>query len=496
MNKRIVRKFIMPVILVVLLMTPGGVLLADEQENGYGNADAGETEAIILNGRPLKVKEVIRIILDNDVDASALMYEAVMSDSSYRKLQNKYKLDINAYGSYYDTQSEKFSVAKDLGTGTNVEMGAMNGNYASQFLAGGTGLLSYQPPNNKFYGFLTVRQDLLKNVFGINDREQMEILKTSAESDRAVIIDRITELTASAIYECWDLAMKAASMKNAKEQLDSIKQVRDIIATNLEYGLAESYDLNQYNAAVLLAESSFNTVKKEYDKAAKGLLREMNLKGENNIEGSVSISAAEYKIGDKTALDKIYDKRNDYRNAVAAVEVAKKKVNMYGNSGLPSLTASYMAETDSINNGPEWGAEISFNLPIGETDNSTDLRNSRLELKEARDKLELKKIEIRDDVENAADSIETTDYALKKTKEARLQTELYYKRMFVRFKQGKLNAAVLKTGMDNLISARQQELSACVDYNMAILKYQVSINDVFESNGIDINEYVNKSVKE
>jgi outer membrane protein TolC len=222
----------------------------------------------------------------------------------------------------------------------------------------------------------------------------------------------------------------------------------------------------------------------------------MNLKGENNIEGSVSISAAEYKIGDKTALDKIYDKRNDYRNAVAAVEVAKKKVNMYGNSGLPSLTASYMAETDSINNGPEWGAEISFNLPIGETDNSTDLRNSRLELKEARDKLELKKIEIRDDVENAADSIETTDYALKKTKEARLQTELYYKRMFVRFKQGKLNAAVLKTGMDNLISARQQELSASVDYNMAILKYQVSINDVFESNGIDINEYVNKSVKE
>jgi hypothetical protein len=476
-------------------MTPDGVLLADEQENGYGNADAGETETVILNGRPLKVKEVIRIILDNNVDASSLMYEAVMSDSAYRKLQNKYKLDINAYGSYYDTHSERFSVAKDLGTGTYVEIGAMNGNYSSQFFQGGPIALSEQV-DNRFYGFLTIRQDLLKNAFGINDREQMEILKVSAESDRILIIDRITELTASAIYGCWDLAMKAASMKNAEEQLNSIKQVRDIIATNLEYGLAESYDLNQYNAAVLLAESSYNTVKKEYDKAAKALLREMNLKGENNIEGSVSISADKYKIGEKTVLEKIYNKRNDYQNALAAVEIAKKKVNMYGNGGLPSLTASYMAKTDRINNAPEWGAEISLNLPIGETDNSTNLRNSEMELKEAKDKLELKKIEVRDDVENATDGIETADYALKKTKEAKLQTELYYKRMFVRFKQGKLNAATLKTGLDNLISARQQELSVYVDYNMAILKYQVAINDVFESNRININEYINKFVKE
>jgi outer membrane protein TolC len=477
-------------VIIVILMILGVNAPSFAAEPAAENAVNGaSTEALMLNGKAITIRDVIKIVLDNNISAKALMYEAVMSDSSYRKFQDKFKLNVNAEGAYYGDLSGKAYLSKNFRTGTYIEAGAINGYYAEQSVFNSLGKHA-DDNENSVYGFITIKQELLNNAFGYTDREQTDILKTSADISMAGVMDRMSELISAAIYECWNLSIKQSTVKNAGTQLDSVKQVRDIIARNLEYGLSESYDLNQYNAAVASAESSYFSAEYEYKKALRSLLRVMNMKGENTLEGGISIEEGDREPDEAKSITKAYEKRNDYKNALADLENAKKTVRMYGNASWPSLTASYTAETEEFKNKPDWGAELALNIPIGDSENSVNLRNAELELKEASDKLDLKKTEVRDDIIDSIDGIKATKYTLDKMKKASSETGLYYSRMFTKFKQGKINAATLKVGLDNLLTARQEELNAYISYNMALLQYDIAVNELFENNGIDIKKYI------
>ena len=63
---------------------------------------------------------------------------------------------------------------------------------------------------------------------------------------------------------------------------------------------------------------------------------------------------------------------------------------------------------------------------------------------------------------------------MKKAKEARQQAEIYYGKMLLNLRRGRITAAVVRNSLDALINSREAELQILVLFNASLLDFEVS----------------------
>ena len=102
---------------------------------------------------------------------------------------------------------------------------------------------------------------------------------------RALTINMLSGLVVEALTDYWNVTVQKSSIENAKRELDSTRQVRDIIARNVRYGLHDAYDLNQYNALVAGAETKLARSDQRYRDAVRKLFRTLNVSPDTRVEG-------------------------------------------------------------------------------------------------------------------------------------------------------------------------------------------------------------------
>ncbi len=294
-------------------------------------------------------------------------------------------------------------------------------------------------------------------------------------------------------------------MNNAQIELNSDKEVRDIIARNTQYGLAESYDLNQYNALVAGAEVKLAASSKLYRDAVRKFLRTVNMSPDTEVKEVTELRDNMPKIEKDIALEAAFNKRTDYKNAVFATENARKSLAMQKNNTLPSLTLGADVSTwgqdenyrpafrDSASTKyPNFEVTAKLTYPLDNKEQEMNLRNAYLKMKQADYNLESIKLEVRDDVISNIEGVELQQVTLQKARVAKRESEVYYQKLLVRFRQGKINSAVMKLALDSMVQSRQQELEALVGFNVALLQFDLAKNEVFERYNIDVEKYLAK----
>ncbi len=495
--------------------------------------ELSDQPALVLGKMRITLGQAIEWAVKQNFDMLSTSYDVAMVDTQYNQFLKKFAPTLSAEGGTgysNNTPSQSFflgnsqketkasaSIYKYFQSGTTVTAGVNFGrtgiskDYRANLIIPGITYAMGPNPAFKPGVFVSVQQELLKNVFGINDWKMEELLKNRAKMQKESVIFMLSIVIVQVIGEYWNTVMSKVSLENAYLQVRETKKVRDITARNTGYGLADEYTLNYYNSLVAGSEARVTLMNQKFRESLRSFLTTINVSENTDVTDTAVFSNQYPKINVEEALKTAYDKRADYRNAQLELENAKLSLEVASNNALPSLTASLTARSASESEKfagtrgssgsvgqfssfqyPGYEAKLKLTYPIGDKDAYTQERNARFRLKQAKIQLDKYTRTVKDDILNTTDNIETTYRVYQKAIEARRQSELFYQGMLANLRRGKITSAVAKNGLDAIIQSREQELQALVGYNISLLQYDVARNILFEKYNIDVDKYIPK----
>lgn len=479
--------------------------------------------AIIIEGVRFTIEDAIDYVLRNNLTLQSARYDVVMSDTPARKFEKKFAPQINSEAKYTRTtnpinlqtafgnesqQAEiSLSVTKIFSTGTLVTAGVRDTFFEVLNAPGfGTSFFTIRPdpPFHRPALFFTIQQELLKNAFGYNDRKQRELLRNASLSQRAATINLLSQLVVQVLIDYWQVTIRNSALENAILEEKSTLNVRNIIANNTRLGLAESFELNQYNALLENAISKRKLAEQQLIDAQRKLLRSINMPPDTKIEGITElVETLPPNLNPDEALKAAFQKRVDYQNAKNELERAKLQLEIEENNGLPSLTAFFSLTTQGQNQQffpafertftldfPIWSVGLRMTYPLWDEEIKVNQRNARFAITQARMKLENLTQEITDEVLSRVETVKVLHQVLVNSKKATKEAEAYYEKLLTRVRQGKFNSVFVKQALDNLIMLRQKELEAKVNYNIALLQLDLAKNEIFERYNVNVEKYL------
>ncbi|MBN2159850.1 MAG: TolC family protein [Spirochaetes bacterium] len=499
-----------------------------KRESRQMKIELSDEPALVLGSMKITIGQAIEWAVKQNFDMLSVSYDVAMVDSMYNQFQKKFApvLAAEAGGAYKEfTPSEKsfagrnvlkadgsLSIYKNFSSGTTLIAGLSHeyDDFARSKTGSGMLFSGMLGPDNmhKPTVFISIQQELLKNAFGINDRQVAKILKNASTMQKEGIVFQLSLVVVGVIGDYWSTVMAKTSLENAELQVRETKKVRDITARNAAYGLADDYTLNLYNSMLAGAEAKMAMIRQKYRMSLREFLTTINVDENMEVSGTAVFSNKYPSINIEESLKTAYDRRADYKIAQMSLENAKMSVRINENNSLPALTAvinaasigeqrnfaGAMGEVASVEY-PAIEGKLKMTYPIGDKGLYTDERNARFKLKQAQIQLDKYRRKVKDDVMNAVESIESTYRMYQKAMEARKQSELFYKGMLRDLRLGRLNSAIVINGLNALVQSREGELQALVGYNLSLLMYDVARNELFSKYKIDVDKYIPKDIK-
>jgi len=465
---------------------------------------AEKINTIELNGKVFNLQEIMQLALNSSIEIKKDDLDYEMSDTAFLRGQKKYAPTINFNNSYYNKKdpfsdssflikdyyswNSGISIRKSTHYGTTMELG-MTETYSNV----------YDSSSHSTSFFMRVEQELLKNAFGFIDKRKDQIYLNHTEVAKRQLRFNISRKIVSILSNYWQITIYREALLNAKIELKSTEQVRNIIKRNTKLGRAQNFDLNQYNALVLKVKSKLEFVEQNLSESKRRFLRKINLSENTNISGVAGFSEKVLKLDEEKMLEQAYNSRADYNNVKLEIRSAKLSVQINKNNSLPSLTGGISLSNNSQHpqfgsafsnlssrKYPEYRVTMNLNIPLWDKEIKVNVRNSRINLNKAQLSLRELHTNIRFEILNKIDRVKLTYRDLGRTRKIRKETESYYNKLLNYTQQGKFDAISVKNALDNRTKTRQSELAALVQYNIAILKLDLATNQIFEKYEIDV----------
>ncbi|HOO70820.1 MAG TPA: TolC family protein [Spirochaetota bacterium] len=486
-----------------------------------------EQPAVIIGGLEFSIGDAIRYAIEKNHTIIAGAYDVAMADTDFQSFASNYSPVIIGeaggknqkntssaelfYGKELSSFDGSVTLNKKFRSGTTLTTGLQH-NYTESELSD----LMTNPAFAEYaldhyhlpVFFVKVEQELLKNVIGYSDRRTEKITRIASDMQKDYILYMLSQVVVGVIADYWNVVTQKTKLSNADLQVQETRKVRDIIARNVRMGLLDNFNLNFYNAMVSGAEALRLEAERSYHEALRKFLTTINFETEGELTGTAILSNSFPEINSEEALKAAYEKRADYLNARRQLEIARLNLQVQKNAALPSLTAEFNAATmgqekEAADAYEEMGkfkytnieGKLKVTYLIDDRAQKVSERNARFRLKQAEITLDKTRREVKDDVINKIDQINASYGMYKKMMEARREAEISYRRMLDNLRRGRLAATVLKDGLDGLIESRQRELDALIYYNISLLLFDVSKNELYEKYAIDVDKYIPRDRK-
>lgn len=479
--------------------------------------------------RPLTIEEAVRMVLQHNSDLKLQRLELLKSDTEEIKNDSQYnpvaglkyqglKRIEKPLGSTVFSGTEIYSdtvaasVRKLFSTGTYFEIEASHNrqdtNAGESPAVQGTLLAQLaQPPLYSSALKVTLRQELLKNAFGYAQRRLNRIARNKSLIQREALINNLSQMIVKTMVDYWSLSIAQEAVDTATILLTNTQNVRAITARKLRLGLAEYFELNQWNAVVAQTESQLRNAQLQRDTARSQLLRTLNLNPNLEFTGETELAGELPKNLDQAAdLKYAYDTRPDLKNLRLQMENARAALEIARNQQLPSVTlGGALAHRDfsfqknssfrEVPSGryPEYSVEFKVEYPLWDEGTKVDVRNAKVSLRQLDEQQRLLRRQIEDDIREGLQRIETNYEVLKKAEEAEKQTQAYYYGLVGRYRQGRFTAVAVKNALDALAQSRQALMQARVNFNISLVRYELARNSIFKKFRIDIEKVVDRT---
>ncbi|MCE9501891.1 MAG: TolC family protein [Leptospira sp.] len=479
----------------------------------------------------LTMKEAIIAALKNSASIKSAEYDVTKSDSTLLKSQSKYAwralagteaqqsvLPFNQANIFTGTKSQtnKLSagIEKQFITGTYFKIEASSTRFDSNaFESAATTPAGFSalgiPPLYTGAVTLTLSQDLLKNAFGVQDRNIESILENQAAMAREETVFRLSSLVVQTLVDYWNYSIAETSMKTYEKLLENTKNVRDLTASKQRIGLAEKFEINQWNALVAQAENQLEKTKAERDEAKRKFIRTLGISSDSEISGITDIlDDVPSEINFEKDLEYALQHRIDFKNIQRRKKIAELTLSNAENEALPSVkaTGSYASKgqtlispqtnfTDKAEGAgsgkyQEFTGQIKVTYSIADKGVKAGIRDGHIMIRQAALAEEDLKNEVKDDVRSRIDSMIATAKILKSAVRTQKEAENYYSGILSSFRKGRFTAVAVKNALDTLVQDQLMLTQARINFNINVLRYDLSKNYLFEKFGIDVNKII------
>ncbi len=487
-------------------------------------------QSIEIDGKKFTLSEAMHLVIKNSLTIRKSIYRYLTLDADLNQFLAQYAIHLHLDASYdrqnkpaandfsrnlYGEISALYTITPSLRTalpfGTKLSMGLITNRYD----ANDTGLPGTTEPVNPLWRpqlFIDLRQQIIKNVVGLNERKKRKILEIQTQILREAILEQLSVVLVESLFAYWMVIINKDMYKSRVEELNSMKALRKKIIRNAKYGISERFEINNYNGFVLSAQNQVELSKFELDDSIRTLLRLVNLPVNTKLEGLTDLIQDHQYFNVNEEIKKAFHKRIDYKNKIREIKKNTLQKEIAKNELLPDLDAVVRFSGRSQNEGyrsalgdvltfsyPNIYAGLEFNYAFNQTDLQSNFKNAILNLKKSKIDLNNQKRLIRDEIVKNHESINLKYKIYTNSKKIRISTEKYYFAVRKRVTQGKFTSVILKTALDEVIRRKSEELRFLVNYNIALVTFSLSKNEIFEKYGIKpyaiLDEFISKNIR-
>jgi outer membrane protein TolC len=480
----------------------------------------------------LSIKEAIQRAIEFSPEVKNTSFELVKTDSGFLKSESKYSWKIiggvdsqksalpdNQLNFFTGTKTstDKISggIEKVFNTGTYFKTEISSTRFDSnafedQFRNIGSGFSGLAlPPLYTGAVTLTLSQDILKNTFGVQDRNFQKILKNQSEIGKLDLSFKLSTVIVDTLVTYWASIISESAVKTYEQLLKNTKEVRDLTKQKANLGLAENFEINQWNALYSQTENQLQKAKLEHDENRRKLIRILNLPPDSEF-GEMSDLRTDLpsEINYERDLEYAFLHRNDWKGMAYKKEIALLTRENARDNALPSvkLTASRSAKAQTIIS-PQYNftnndngvpstkyydatANLKISYPLGDKGIKAELRDA--EILNAQVKIQEDDMfkEITDDVRNKYEQVVVGHKILENAELTTKQSEAYYKGIYNSFRLGRFNAVAVKNALDTYTQNQLQEIQAKINYNINLMRYDLAKNALLERFEINVEKIV------
>lgn len=501
--------------------------LEDKDGDGYPELPYDKSG----NPIPLSLKDVVHLVLDNNNTVKLQQLEIIKSDTELKKQQSKYATNTYmSYQGYVKKDPTEFSspfagnvttndvyragVSRLFSSGTFLQLEVSDtrfdnnaGEGALAYLSAGSFLSMIKvPPVHTGALTLMLSQELLKNSFGYSQARIDEIARNNSFIQRESLVYQLSQLVVKAMVDYWSLAIMEENVETQKLLNKNIKNIRDITLRKTGLGLAESFEVNQWNALFAQSENAVNMAEQSRENKRRELLRTMNLDPDLRLSGATKL-AEEIPGGldTKRDIEAAYRTRPDFKNIQLQMENTRMAKEIAENNLLPSVTLSgkYSSRDQGLHANtafnavpdgtyPESSVEFKVQYPLWDEGAKVDHRNATIGLKQLEIQQKQMKRQVHDEIIEGYDQIKVAYEAMKNAKYALAQTESFYQRLITRYRQGRFTAEAVKNALDGLFQARLGYMQARVNFNIALVQYDMVRNNIWNRFDVNIDQVIDE----
>lgn len=514
-------KVLIPVFLLLVVLVEK--VKSADAENAGNKGSVAEADAPLDEDKekPLKLdlQKVLNLVVSNNLDVKKALLDYKASTIKLRKFQSRFSYNLflsplyssrenpseNPSTTFQGTQTDSLNVdtgiSRKIITGTSVSLG-YNGIYqnikGAEIDAGPGGTIDFGGKGYQSGIVLSIRQDILKNMFGINDRLTEKILVNASRMQKDMVKLQLSNLLVQALIGYWSVMVAEENLKTAKSTLDSTIMIRDLVKRKQGLGLSEKEDLFDWDSKVLQSENVYETAEKNLYDARLAVKRTLDLDKETSFDIVTSFEKDPPSVDYERAIRDALSKRVDLRNQRIRMKSSELECRIAANNLDPSLSlnlstgtvdysgSSYPETFDDINR--QWSVGFELRYPLGNRE--ARIRMEQAMLEHEKNSVELKRLEkeIMDEIDSIVKQCDLAFSAYKKSVKSREFSEKYYNQVLIKFKQGRYDAVALKLSLDNYVKLQQQALKALVDYNISLLRRDLARNVIFENYNIKIDD--------
>ncbi len=508
--------------------------IAKKEENSYSKTDISSILEKLndKNNQQLSLEEVVKIVIYNSNPVKLQQLELIKFDTDIKKEESKYAPTIDF--SYQGYEKIDKQLPQSIFQGTKINQDTYTLGIQKLFESGtffriegsdtrfdsnsGEGAIAAtnpilqqlkQPPLHTGALKFIFQQDLLKNAFGYSQKRLKEIAEKKSLLQKEQLEYQLAGLIVKTIIDYWNLAIAELEVSTAKGLLNNVNNIRRITYRKLQYGLAEAFEVNQWDALYNQAEITLNLSILDRDTKRRELLRTLNLDPNIELKGTTElIKDLPKDIDVKKDIETALQSRQDYKSIQYTYEITKISKELAENNLLPTIRIAGQYATrdfgrytgsawDQIQSGkyPEKAIQLKIEYPLWDEGAKVDARNAEIALKQIEIQKEELKRQIIDEIEIGYKQILTSYDALNKSQQAYNKTYQFYLGLLNGYQKGRFNATAIKNALDALLQAEKGYNQALINYNIVLVRYDLLRNKIFEKFNIDIDEVLNKQKK-
>lgn len=499
------------------------------------------TGRLTAQGEPVKNKlsleDAVKNVIENNLTVKNAKLEIAKTISPVEKNNSPFTWKV--YGDVTATQitnplnqnnifsgtkisNNKIAVGieKDFRTGTYFATEVSSIRFDSNAFEGTLGqVLGFSnlalPP--LYTGALSIKlsQELWKHSFGKVEKNKEKILQTRAEIERENLVLLLSNVVAKVLVDYWTLAVQEASVQSYEKLVKNAKYILGITYQKQKIGIAENFEASLWNSVVNNLEGNYQKLKLQKDASIINLSRILGVDPKTTQISGVTELKTEIPAGISYEKDLEYalQKRIELRNIKRSRALEKLNLENAEEEDSPSIkvTASYntigqnlMSPQDNYfnpNQGilslryPEKRLDLTVKYPLGDVGIAASIKDSKASLEKLKTGEADLIREISVELQDRIDAIYSSHKNLQIAEKNLLENQRYYNGVVQRFAQGKYTANAVKTALDNLAISDLQLIQSKVNFNINLLRYEISKNSLFENYGIDPDQIIQEILK-